>query len=127
MEKILKNERTNERTNEWTNEKVSERMEQKFMNEILSTTRENEENPFFQHDNQLLWQFLENIGNCYQQYFMWKIEKISQLRPKKIWKNDDFRYISGIFSRKNFFIKKLDSVMFQALLIRIFVQKFRKN
>ena len=60
----------NEQTNERTNEKASERMEQKFMNEILSTTRENEENPFFQHDNRLFWQFLENIGNCYQQYFM---------------------------------------------------------
>ena len=44
MEKILKNERTNEQTN---NERASERIEQKFMNEILSKTREIEENPFF--------------------------------------------------------------------------------
>ena len=43
MEKILKNERTNEQTNE----RLSERIEQKFMNEILSKTREIEENPFF--------------------------------------------------------------------------------
>ena len=47
MEKILKNERTNERANEKTNERASERIEQKFMNEILSKTREIEENSFF--------------------------------------------------------------------------------
>ena len=54
MEKIVKNERTNE---------------QKFMTELI-TTRENEENPFFQHDNRLFRQFLENIENSYQQYYM---------------------------------------------------------
>ena len=58
MEKILKNERTNEQTNE----RSSERMEQKFMNEILSKTREIEEYPFFRQDNRLLRQFLQNIG-----------------------------------------------------------------
>ena len=54
MEKILKNERTNKRTNERTNERAnektneraSERIEQKFMIEILSKTRQIEENSF---------------------------------------------------------------------------------
>ena len=41
----------NERTNEQTKERASERIAQKFMNEILSKTREIEENPFFRHDN----------------------------------------------------------------------------
>ena len=53
MEKILKNERTNEQTNE----RLSKRIEQNFMNEILSKTREIEENPFFRHDNRLFRQF----------------------------------------------------------------------
>ena len=66
MEKILENEQTNEQTNE----RASERMEQEFMNEILSKTREIEENPFFRHDNRLFRQFLQNIENCYQQYFL---------------------------------------------------------
>ena len=49
--------------------RTNERTKQKFMTE-LSTTRENEENPFFRHGNQLFRKFLENIGNCFQQYFM---------------------------------------------------------
>ena len=68
----------NERPNDRTNEIVSERMEQKSMNKISSTTREIEESPFFRHDNRLFRQFLENIEVCYQQYFMWKKQKISQ-------------------------------------------------
>ena len=55
---------------EQTNEQRNERMGQKFVDEILSTTPEIEENPFFRHDNQLFRQFLANIGNCYQQYLM---------------------------------------------------------
>ena len=55
MEKILKNEQTNEQTNE----RANERIEQKFMNEILSKTREIEENPLFRHDNRLFQQFLQ--------------------------------------------------------------------
>ena len=66
MKKILKNEQTNEQTDE----RASERIEQKFMNEILSKTREIEENPLFQHDNRLFWKFLQNFGNCYQLHFM---------------------------------------------------------
>ena len=54
MEKILKNERTNEQTNE----RSSERIEQKFMNEILSKTREIEEYPF----NRLFRKFLQILG-----------------------------------------------------------------
>ena len=68
MEKILKNERTN--ANEKTKERASERMEQRFMNEILSETQKIEENSFFGHDNRLFRQLLQNIENCYQQYFM---------------------------------------------------------
>ena len=68
MEKILKNERTN--ANEKTKERASERMEQRFMNEILSETQKIEENSFFRHGNRLSRQLLQNIENCYQQYFM---------------------------------------------------------
>ena len=32
------------------------------MNEIFSTTQEIEENPFFWRNNQLFWQYLENIS-----------------------------------------------------------------
>ena len=63
-------QRTNERTNEKTNERASERIEQRFMNEILSETQKIEENSFFGHDNRLFRQLLQNIENCYQQYFM---------------------------------------------------------
>ena len=62
--------RTNERKHEKTNERASERIEQKFMNEILSKTRQIKENSFFRHDNRLFRQLLQNIENCYQQYFM---------------------------------------------------------
>ena len=87
MEKILKNERTNEKTNEWTNKRTSERMEQKFMNEISSTAQEIEESPFFRHDNRLFRQFLENIEDCYQQYFMWKKQKYHNFKNQgKSWK-----------------------------------------
>ena len=94
LEKILKIERT------------KERMEQKFMYiEILSTTREIEENPFFKHDDRLFRQFLENIGNCYQQHLMWNKQKISQLKPKKIYKSGDFRHVFGMSSRKKNFLE----------------------
>ena len=53
----------------YTNEQTDERMEQKFQNKI-SKTREIEENPFFKHDNRLFQQFVQNIWNCHQQYFV---------------------------------------------------------
>ena len=59
MKRILKNEQTNEQTNE----RASETIEQKFMNEILSKTREIEQNLLFRHDNRLFRQFLQNIVN----------------------------------------------------------------
>ena len=60
MEKILKNERTNEQMNELKN-----RAEIHEWNIGKSKIREIEENPFFQHDNRLFRQFLQNIGNYY--------------------------------------------------------------
>ena len=62
--------RTNKRANEKTNERASERIEQNFMNEILSKIRQIEENSFFRHENRLFRHLLQNIQNCYQQYFM---------------------------------------------------------
>ena len=83
MEKILKNERTEEQTNENERALKSER-EQKFMNEILSTTREIEENlPFFPHKNRMFRRSLENIGTCYKQYFMGKNEEIIENLGKR--------------------------------------------
>ena len=40
-----------------------ERIDKKFMSEILSKTREIEENPFFRYDKRLFRQFLENISS----------------------------------------------------------------
>ena len=53
MEKVLKNEQKNEET--------SQRIEQKFMNEVLSKTREIEENLLFRHENRLFQQSLRSI------------------------------------------------------------------
>ena len=65
-------------------------MERKFVNKIiLGTSREIEEILFFR-------QFLENIGNCYQQYFE-KNKDMSQLRPMKIWKNTAISGIHAFF------------------------------
>ena len=69
MMKVRQREK-NEQTNERTNERASEKIEQKFMNEILSKTREIEENPLFRHENRLSRQFLQNIGNGYQLHFI---------------------------------------------------------
>ena len=63
------------------NERLSERIEQKFMNEILIKTREIEENSFFQHDNRLFRQFLQNTGNCYN-YILKKSEKSRNIKKK---------------------------------------------
>ena len=46
-------------------------------------TREIEEKPLFRHDNRLFRHFLQNIGNCYQLHFMWKIKKYKE---KDQWK-----------------------------------------
>ena len=103
MKKILKNEQTNEQMNE----RASEKIEQKF-NEILSKTREIEENTLFRHDNRLFRQFLQNIGNCYQLHFMWKNEKYIE---KVQWKCAKMA-ISGIFPAfpaEKYFSQKLDS------------------
>ena len=67
----------------------------------MSTTGEIEENAFFPHENRLFRQLLDNIGNCYEQYFYGKINKeISQLRPMKM-ENGDFRYSSLFSAGKN--------------------------
>ena len=59
--------------------------------------------------------------------FCVKNNEICGKSPKKICRNGDFRHISGIFSRKKNFSRKLDSAIFWALLIRVFVQQIRKN
>ena len=112
------------RTNEQTNERANGRMEQEFMNEIVSTTREIKENPLFGHKNKLFRQFLENIEDCYQQYFMRKSKGISKLSPMKIRKKR--RFLAYFWPVKKF-SQKWDSGMFWALRIRIFVQKIGKN
>ena len=102
MKKILKNERTNER--------ASERIEQKFMNE----TREIEEAPFFRHDNRLFRQFLENIEDCYEQYFVNNNKEISQLRPMKVWKKKSFSaYFRFFFGWKRKFHKNWTGSYFE--------------
>ena len=106
MEKILKNKRTNEQTNE----RSSERIEQKFMNEILSKTREIEDYSgekksysFFRHDNRLFREFLQNIGNCYYLYIL--CEKKTRNIQKKFNEHVQKWHISGIFGWKKMFFE----------------------
>ena len=83
-----------------TNERTNERTKQKFMNE-LSTTRENEENPFFPAPQSavpaIFRKYRELLSTI---FYVNKNKEISQLSPMKICKNGDFRHISGIFGRK---------------------------
>ena len=109
----------NDRTKEQTNERASERIEQKSMNEILSKTREIEENPFpaiFEK----YWKLLITI------FYVKKTRNIKKKSNENVQKRRFPAYFRDFRPEKNF-SQKSDSAMFWAFLIRIFVQKIRKN
>ena len=68
--------------------------------EILSRTRDIEENPFSRHCNRQFRQFQNLLGIAINK----KNQKISPLRPKKIWKDGDFRHIFVFISQKKIFL-----------------------
>ena len=75
------------------------------MNEILSKTREIEENSFFQHDNRLFRQFFTKYWELLLTISYVKKQELYRKGPMKMCKNGDFRHISGIFDRKKMFLK----------------------
>ena len=53
------------------------------------------------------------VGIAINNVFVWKNNEIWRKNPNKICKNGDFRHISGIFGRKNFFSKNRTQSCFE--------------
>ena len=64
------------------------------------------------------------VGIVVNNVFLWKNKEILGKSPMKICKNGDFRHFRP---EKNFSQNKSVSAMFWALLMRIFMEKIRKN
>ena len=104
MRKILKNEQANERTNE----RASERIEQKFMNEILSKTREIEENP---SNRQTPPTTIGCSGNFYKilgiavNFILWEKNNIQKESNENVQKRRFPAYFRYFRPEKKFFLK----------------------